>query len=290
MNRTNETPVSTAGHTIVTWLTVLQWVSVASALLFLLTALTGQSSTLAPGLPRSLDLAVAGLQLLMALIYFLVIQWTKGWMTDVQRWATGEGTPDKKRLARETKTLRGWILFGQWAPLPLLVLLGAGLYLSLGQIDPALLATPEVSNTGLTPDQLRSLAQTSAVLALVGVGLPSFVINFVVLGWVRRWMTGVADAALEREVSETRLPELASSLGRWFTFFQVLLGLMIAMVLITPLLPAPENTDGMPYRLQLLANFLSLVAMVVLLQASKTFLAAVTPRAHAKRRALEKSA
>lgn len=286
MNReTNPQSVSAAGKNIVTWLTVLQFVSLLSAAAYLVLALLPGTANAAAfgGLPRPFTLGLSAFQLVSALVYFLVLHWTKGWMTNVRLWATGEGAPNRAAVARERRTLGGWIVFGQWFPLLALLIALPLTYFAFGQIDPALFDSPALSDANLAPEQVRALAQVSIVVTLVAFGLPSFLINYAVLGWIRRWMTGVSDALLgEAPPRETRLPELAATLSRWFTFFQALLVVFILFILVTPLLPSQAGANVLTERLNLLVSFLSLALWVALLQWSKVFLAGVTPRARSE--------
>ena len=173
--------VASAGKSIVTWLTVLQVVSLISAVAYLLLAFLPRNPALPPELPQNVNIVLSALQVVFAVIYFLVLQWTKGWMTNVRYWVTGENTPDERAVAREVRALRGWIVFGQWAPLAVMLIVAPLVWSALGQLDPQLLAPTGTGDVPVTPEQLRSFAQVGAVIGLLSFGLPSFVINFMVL-------------------------------------------------------------------------------------------------------------
>ncbi|PYE51929.1 hypothetical protein [Deinococcus yavapaiensis] len=276
-----EVNVASAGRSLVTWLTVLQALSVvgAAASLALLFVPSGA------GLPAGILLGITLVQILLALVYVLVLQLTKGWMTNARMWATGEGTPDPDVTARQGRTLSGWLVFGQWLPVVALPIVGGLVwYASSLALDPAVLAQSGVDTSslpsGMTSEQIAGVARIGILVTLVMFGLPSIVINFAILGWIRRWMSGVTDAVAGRSPSETRLPELAGTLGRWFTFFQVLLVFFAALLLIVPLLPTQEGVNaGLGDRLNLLLAFLQLALYTALLQWSKSFMFGVTRRA-----------
>lgn len=282
MTLMTEGNVASAGRSLVTWLTALQALSVvgAAASFGLLFAPSG-----AAGLPTGFLVGLTLFQVLIALVYVFVLQLTKRWMTNARVWATGEGSPDPDAAVRQSRTLSGWLVFGQWLPIVALPVVGGLVWYAAGlALDPAVLAQSGVDvstlPSGVTAEQIANLARVGILITLVTFGLPSIFINFAVLGWVRRWMNGVTDAVAGRAPRETRLPELAGTLGRWFTFFQVLLVFFAALLLIVPLLPTEEGLNAsVSDRLVLFLNFLQLALYTALLQWSKTFMFGVTRRA-----------
>ncbi|WP_027481799.1 hypothetical protein [Deinococcus pimensis] len=280
MNSPSQSPVATSGRQIVSWLTVLQVLSVVSAVAYVVLALLGRSQA-GVQVSRTVDLSIGGLQVLLSVLWVLAIQVMKRWMTDVRHWATGDGAPNAERTDRDARTLRGWLLAGQLLPILAAFVIVPLTWYAIGiGLDTAEFQDQLRRQSGgqnLPPETLRAAVQLGSVLTLVFFVVPSIAINWAVLGWVRRWTRGVTDAVAGRPLGEPRLADVAGTLARWFTFFQALLVLVILMVLAVPLVGLPQET-GLD-RVSLVVYFLLLSLQVALLQWSKTFLAGVTQRA-----------
>lgn len=276
-------PVVSAGKQIVTWLTVVQVISVVSAVAALALALSGRTQSGVP-VSRTLDVTASAVQVLLSVAYVLALQPTKRWLTHTRHWATGDGTPDPKRAAHDARSLRGWLWAGQILPIVGTLVAVPLLWYAFGQG----VNTPEVQEQlrrqggqALTPETARTAVQVFGTITAAVFLLPSVIINWSVLGWVRRWLTGVTDALVGRPVGEPKLGAVTETLGRWFTFFQGLLVFLILMVLAVPLVGLPQET-GLD-RVTLLVAFLNLSLQVALLQWTKTFMAGVMRRVAGER-------
>lgn len=288
MNPTvNRETLLSAGRNLVSWLTVLQIVGLLSALAtFVLAALPGNPGAGAEaqlGVSGAAALGLGAAQLIWTVLYALALQWAKGWLGGAGRWAGGEGAPGTPALTRQTRLLSGFLTLGQWLPLIAALLLLPTIRGALNGLGSADLTGTDPSgqlrNLNLTPEQLRAAARLSLLLTLVAFGVPAFVINFAVLGWIRRWMRGVTQV-IQGLDSQPRLPALAATTRRWFTFFQGLLVFFILLILLVPLLGAPSGVGtGLGGRLNLLLTFLNLALLFALLRWSKVVLAGVTARA-----------
>ncbi len=283
----NRATLLSAGKNLTTWLTVLQAVNlltgVATLALVALPGNPGAGAEAELGVSRAAALGLGAAQLAWTVFYLLALQWAKGWLGGASRWAAGERTADVGALARPTRLLSGFLTLFQWLPLIAALLLGPWLWGALGNLNAADLAgtdlSPQLQTLNLTPEQLSAAVRLSAGLTLVAFGLPAFVINFAVLGWIRRWMRGVA-GTIQGSGASDRLPALAATIGRWFTFFQGLLVFFILLILLVPLLGTPSGVGaGLGGRLNLLLTFLNLALLFALLRWSKVVLSGVTARA-----------
>ena len=276
--------LTSAVANLFTWLTVLQIANLLTGVAGVVLAVSSPGADSGVGLTRTTLVWLSGLQLGWMVLYALGWQWAKGWLGQMGRWAGGEAPVSVPALTQQTRLLSGILTLNRWLPLLLALVLGPLLWNTLN----ADLNAADLSGTGLSgqlrdlqlsPAQLRAAARLSVILSLVALVLPTLSINFAVLGWIQRWMRGVAQTALHGD-PPARLPELAATIGRWFTFFQGLLVVLIALILLVPLLSAAVGAgSGLGGRLNLLLSFLNLALLFALLRWSKVVLAGVTARA-----------
>ncbi len=169
--------------------------------------------------------AIGAAALLFGLLYAVVVvlgvylvAWAKDWEGQSAALATGRGG-DPARLAALRATLGRWIGFSQWgmvayfAVLILAVLVGAG---SLGRV------------LALDPDTTEGAAYIAPfvgglyVLGVVLVGAPVCVVNWLLLGAIRRFM----DASTNRLLGAANpVRPSANTVGNWFIFLLVVIGL-----------------------------------------------------------------
>ncbi|MBB6098775.1 hypothetical protein HNR42_002210 [Deinobacterium chartae] len=295
----NQNQILTSGRNIVTALTVLQVLTGLGALVgllfvFLAFSLGGLASLGAfsgQDLAKELGSAAGGATLLglygllilaNVVIYLFLIAWIKGWIGPIGRWAAGQGSFDPRRIHAITETLGRWIVFFQWAPLLAIALFVIGALVISSVVG---MAGGLLSNDGGAGLLAGGAVFVFTLIAIVTIWLPGFLINLFMLGWIRRWMVGVTDRALGRPSKEGSLEPLSRTLSGWFTFFQVLTGLVILFSLLPVLVPtdsglfneANSSSDSPAATLAafiLTALFYGLY--IALLQWSKTYMQGVT--------------
>ena len=284
MNPSSRTSdMSSAGKQIATWLTVLQVVNVLSALVSLLAIVMAGSTPTGSGLSRDAERLLALVQLLYSAAFVLVLQLMKRWISSVRAWTTDEAAPPPPLFERNARSLDRWLAVGQWLPLVIAVLLVPLVWsgVNLGLDPTALREQLGEQGRDLTPEQISAAMRLGLGLGLTFFVVPVVVIQWAVLGWVRRWMRGVSDAVLDRPSRERRLPEVSATLARWFTFFQVLQVFVVVLILLVPLLSFEGGQA--PDRLMLLVAFLTLALQIALLQWTKTFMAGILARLQGSR-------
>jgi|GEM_PF-6772912 len=290
--RTAADDVRAVGRNLITWLTVLQAVSVLSAVSSLVLAVVTPGSLAsafggdASSVPPALRWSITAVEVLVSLASVWALQWTKSWLGHARDWATGGARPDPSRLAREARTLDAWLVFSQWLPLltTLLVLplvwYATVLSADLLRTDPGSLGDPQLTQMlqKLSPQEVQRLVFTGAIIGTLMFAVPVIILNYALLGWVRRWLRGVTDAALERPSREGNLRALNLTLARWFTALQALLVILIALMLLVPL-TTEAGTLTLTDRLGLLLQFLLCALLIALLQWGKVFITGVTVHA-----------
>jgi len=230
--------VATNGQRLLTWLRVTQWLYGILAVLYtvgmMLTALIpgalGMGGMEGGAILALVALFVGGTMLLLV----LVIGWAREWLARVRGWAALGERVDAARMQQLHDTLSRWIGFYQWMPI----------------VTGALAAVVAVVFGSVMSGALGSLGGTGAddsvfftvfmVLYMIFVFVPYGVVNFLILGSVRRWMSGTTDHLVGRPHGP--LVPLATTVGNWFVFCQVLIGLsalwLVGSMLLFAVMPA----------------------------------------------------
>lgn len=285
------------------WLNVLAWLTLAYGLLIVLGLIalvvwllsSGGAAFLSSLNKDDLGLGTSGLGtteltvlvlltvllLLPTLFTFLLLRWARELLGQFGRWALGQPV-DLPRAEVLRRTLGNWIVVSQWAPVVLL-----GLSLLTGIVALALVPSE---------DRLAGLLGSDLALFFsVLLYAPFLVINWLILGSVRRWMDSVG-LRLRGSAGPPVTP-VAGTVGVWFIVCMVLVGLNAVSVLpavfvfsLLPLIPdsgpagqgAPPAWFG-PLMAGLLSPSLLLMALhFALLLWSRGFALAVAQEADAR--------
>lgn len=232
--RTNDsTAVATNGRSLMTWLGVGQWFYLVIGVLYVLGLLL--AAFIGNRVGGSEARAAFGLILASAVVagvsfglYFLVLGWAREWIGRVRDWASQGREPGVGRLDALRGTLGRWIGFSQWLPavLSVLAVLGALLLGALaGGVLDFLGALGNVNGRDAVDASTRTaLSGVFGIFFMVFLIVylaPVVVINFLILGAVRRWMNGTTDHLLGRP--HPPLVPMANTVNGWFVFCQVLL-------------------------------------------------------------------
>lgn len=139
--------------------------------------------------------------------------------------------PDSRsaeELETTAHTIRPWLTLGQWAPL-LNIVLSLGLLAALFQMF-------GTESTGFSMNSPEAL---SIVLTTVAQSLPSFIINWLILGAVKRWLDGVVTRTTQPNFA---LRPLARAVDPWFILTMILLILGAVGLLLggLPMLALPS--------------------------------------------------
>lgn len=272
--RTNDSAaVATNGRSLMTWLAVGQWFYLVIGVLYVLGLLLAAFVGNATG--GSEARAAFGVILVSAVVtgaifglYFLVLGWAREWIGRVRDWASQGREPGVARLDALRGTLGRWIGFFQWLPavVGVLAVLGA---LLVGALAGGVLDFLGSLGTLAGGEEVDPAARTALsgvfgiffMVFLIVYLAPIVVINFLILGAVRRWMNGTTDHLLGR--SHPPLVPMANTVSGWFVFCQVLLVLGALGSLLGLVLPlslaglgglAGTGTEDLPDLSALLAT------------------------------------
>lgn len=242
---TAPTPAATlaaTGRQIPTWLTVVQWFgAVFGGLFALLLLLLGafwssigaSAAETDPSLRAltgaggsALFIGLAVFYAVYVVLYLYLLGWAKEWIVRTRDAALGTAAAGG-RLEALRATLSRWMGFFQWSTLviyALLTLLSFGFGALLGQLDPQFRSDPQ-----LTP--VAPYFGVVLGLVLLFVSAPVVVLNFLIWTALRRFM----NAATSR-LSGAAAPVLpaAQTVGNWFIFVLVLIGLSALSQLGSP--------------------------------------------------------
>ncbi|ADV66679.1 hypothetical protein [Deinococcus maricopensis] len=173
----------------------------------------------------------AALMFLQAALLWWVIGWTREYLTRLREWALGQPV-DGARLDTLRRTLAAWLAFGQWGYMALLVLITVAAPF-LMRLDP---------DFDFTAGESAAFTLFWLFTALASYA-PAAIINWLVLGSVRRWMDTVTNRALHRGAALAT--PAANAVSTWFIVLLVLVGLsalsILPMLAFVPFVPLAMN-------------------------------------------------
>ncbi|ADV66682.1 hypothetical protein [Deinococcus maricopensis] len=193
------------------------------------------------------------------ILSLLVIGWAKGWHARIRDAALG--APADPHLQVLRGTLGRWITFYQWLSvvtlaLVLLAVLGGGTLIS------AIAGASDLTN-GVS----SGLVTFFVLIAILLFAVPSVILNWLILASIRRYLNAATDRALGAPVA---VMPAATTVGNWFVFLLVLVGLGLVSQLFGSLagiagsfLPSTSDSESVPLLVTLPSAVFSVLMYVL---------------------------
>lgn len=169
--------------------------------------------------------AIAALTLIGTLINVWATLQARRAIGAVRDYTLSSGPQSAEELASSARTVRPWIILGQYAPILMLVF---SLAITAAMLVWTFRAAPQSEDLGFGP-----LEGVFILISSVVQYLPSIIITWLILAAIRRWLDGV----VARSAGEHRLIRpLARTVDPWLLFTVVLLILGMAGILFSALM------------------------------------------------------